>query len=83
MDVIVKKKAFQISSIVPLDDTFLNLFSNDFERYLFLHKQLVRTSGENSSYYREHIDEYKEAILYFWKDNKFNQLYDFWMQHLN
>lgn len=78
-----KKRAFQITSIVPADDLFLNLFTNDFERYLFLHKQLVRTSGENSGYYREHINEYKEAILYFWSDKKFNQLYDFWQQHLN
>lgn len=78
-----KKRAFQSSAIVSVDDTFLDLFKEDFERYMFIHKQLVRTSGENSSYYKDHPEEYKEAILYFWHNEQFNKLYDFWQQNLS
>lgn len=73
-----KKRAFNQSTDLQLSDDFYDLFKYDFERFMFLHKCLVRTSGNNSNYFKNNIDEYKETILYFWNNKQFNYLYDNW-----
>lgn len=74
-----KKRAFQISSDINVDEIFLQQFSNDFEKYLFIHKSLIRTSGNSGQWYKENMEEYKKYILYFWNDKQFNAVYDFWL----
>lgn len=72
-----KKKAFQATTYIDVDDDFLSSFSQDFEKYLFLHKAL-RTTHKDVLYYNTHIEEYKEIILHFWVDEQFNAIYNFW-----
>ena len=72
-----KKKAFQATTYINVDEAFLNLFQDDFEKYLFLHKSL-RITGNTVDYYNKNIEKYKEIILYFWNDKQFNILYNFW-----
>lgn len=76
-----KIKAFKISSGLKIEDEFLESYQQDFEKYLFIHKALVRTSGNPLSYYQAHLLEYKELINYFYYDNQFNAVYNFWKQH--
>lgn len=76
-----KIKAFKTTSGVNLEDDYLLKFNDNFEKYLLIHKALVRTSGNTLKYYNENIDEYKKIIEYFWNDEKFNKLYDFWVNH--
>lgn len=73
-----KKKAFQVSSNIGVDENFLKQFSTDFERYMFIHKALIRTSGNSAQWFKNNIQEYKKYILYFWNDKQFNMIYDFW-----
>lgn len=73
-----KKRAFQATTDVDVDDEFLQQFSSDFERYLFIHKALIKTSGFTGEWYNNHLDYYKEAVLYFWNNYQFNAIYDFW-----
>ena len=70
-----KIKAFLASSKIGIDENFIQQF-DDFEKFLFLHKQLTAASGKTAGQYR--LKEYKEDILYFYHDNQFNQLYNFW-----
>lgn len=70
-----KIKAFLASSKIGIDENFIQQF-DDFEKFLFLHKQLTAASGKTAGQYR--LKEYKEDILYFYYDNQFNQLYNFW-----
>ena len=75
-----KKKAFQATSYVDVSDEFLNIYE-DFEKFLLIHKALIRTSGHDGQYYKFHLDEYKEIIDYFYNDSQFNAVYKFWQQH--
>ena len=70
-----KIKAFLASSKIGIDENFIQQF-DDFEKFLFLHKQLTAASGKTAGQYQ--LKEYKEDILYFYYDNQFNQLYNFW-----
>ncbi|MBQ8207078.1 MAG: HNH endonuclease [Bacilli bacterium] len=72
-----KIKAFLASSKIGIDENFLNQF-DDFEKFLFLHKQLTLISGKTAGTYN--LEEYKEDILYFYNDNQFNKIYLFWKQ---
>ena len=56
-----KKKAFQATSYVDVSDEFLNIYE-DFEKFLLIHKALIRTSGHDGQYYKFHLDEYKEFM---------------------
>ena len=74
-----KKKAFQRTSYINVDETFLEKYNKEnFEKYLLIHKALNRTTNKDLNYYNEHIDEYKNTIEYFWNDKQFNAIYDFW-----
>lgn len=72
-----KIKAFLASAKIKIGEDFLQQF-NDFEKFLFIHKQLTITGGKTSKTYA--IDEYKEDIIYFYNDIQFNKIYDFWKQ---
>lgn len=78
-----KKKAFQATTYVNVDGEFLEKYSNDFEKYLIIHKALIRTSGNDLQYYNEHISDYKEIIEYFWDNRQFNAIYSFWQSQKN
>lgn len=76
-----KKRAFQASTDLDVPDEYLEKYNQnpgDFEKFLLLHKALVRTSGNNINYYKNHLDEYQQIIEFFWNDKQFNQLYQFW-----
>lgn len=70
-----KIKAFLASSKIGIDENFISQF-NDFEKFLFLHKQLTLVSGKTAGTYD--LNEYKEDILYFYYDEQFNKVYSFW-----
>ena len=76
-----KRKAFKVTSGVNLEDDYLSRFQEDFEKYLLIHKALVRTSGQSLQYYNQNIDEYKKIIEHFWEDEQFNRIYSFWRSH--
>ena len=69
-----KIKAFLASSKIGIDENFLSQFL-DFEKFLFLHKQLTLVSGKTVKTYD--LQEYKEDILYFYNDVQFNEIYKF------
>ena len=55
-----KRKAFKVTSGVDLDDEYLLKFQKDFEKYLLIHKALVRTSGQNLQYYNQNIVQWRK-----------------------
>ena len=75
-----KKKAFQATSYVDVSDEYLNQYE-DFEKFLLIHKALIRTSGNDGQYYKNNNNEYKQIIDYFYHDKQFNAVYDFWLSH--
>ena len=75
-----KKRAFQATSYLDVSDEYLNLY-DDFEKFLLIHKALVRTSGNDAQYYKNNTTEYKTIINYFYNDPQFNAVYDFWLSH--
>ena len=75
-----KKKAFQATSYVDVSDEFLNAYE-DFEKFLIIHKALIRTSGRDGQYYKLHLEEYQKIIDYFYYNIQFNAVYNFWKQH--
>ncbi len=77
-----KKKAFQATTYIEVGEDFLNEFKEDFEKYLFLHKAL-RITHRDLFYYNNHIEEYKTIIRYFWQDEQFNKVYQFWNNNKN
>ena len=63
-----------------MSDEYLNLY-DDFEKFLLIHKALIRTSGNDGQYYKNNTDEYKIIIDYFYNDPQVNAVYDFWLSH--
>ena len=76
-----KKKAFQATSYVDVSEEFLQQYSEDFEKFLLIHKALIRTSGNDGQYYKNNPDIYKQIIDYFWDDSQFNKIYKFWQNN--
>lgn len=79
-----KKRAFQASTDLNIPDEYLEKYNKnqgDFEKFLLLHKAAVTVSGNNAKYYNEHMDEYKDFIEFFWSDEQFNLVYNFWKKH--
>lgn len=73
-----KIRAFLANSDSRLTSyTFVSQFK-DFEKYLFLHKALIRTNKRKVSEYTR--QEYENMILYFYNQKEFNALYCFWQQ---
>lgn len=52
-----------------------------FEKFLFIHKALVRTS--NIDIIEIPLQNYKNIVEYFYNDIQFNTIYDFWQNHKN
>lgn len=73
-----KIKAFLASCKMSIDEDFLNKFDN-LEKFLFLHKQLTLVSGKTPTTYE--IEEYKNDIIYFYYQEQFNNVYNFWLNH--
>ena len=63
-----------------MSDEYLNQYE-DFEKFLLIHKALIRTSGNDGQYYKNNNNEYKQIIDYFYHDEQFNAVYDFWLSH--
>ena len=76
-----KKKAFQATSYVDVSEDFLEQYNENFEKFLLIHKALIRTSGNDGQYYKNNPDIYKEIINYFWEDSQFNKIYEFWQSN--
>ena len=72
-----KIKAFLSTTKIEISEDFINQF-DDFEKFLFLHKQLTVTSGKTAGSYS--VEEYKEDILYFYYNIQFNKIYSFWQE---
>lgn len=74
-----KRRAFLASSRKGIDENYLLQFE-DFEKFLFVHKMLTHITD---NYYgvKCPLEEYKEAIEYFYKDKQFNCVYNFWKAH--
>lgn len=73
-----KKKAFQATTYVNASDDFLEKYKENFEKFLLIHRALIRTSGNDAQYYKYHLEEYENIIDYFWNDFQFNAVYSFW-----
>ena len=72
-----KIRAFLSSCKMNINEDYLEKFSDDFEKFLFLHKALTLTSGKTPATYD--IQEYKEDIDDFWNDKQFNIIYNNWI----
>lgn len=72
-----KIKAFLSTTKIEISEDFINQF-DDFEKFLFLHKQLTVTGGKTAGNYS--VEEYKEDILYFYYNIQFNKIYSFWQE---
>lgn len=78
-----KKKAFQATSYIDISDEFLDKYKEDFEKFLLIHKALIRTSGNDGQYYKNNPKEYEKIIDYFWNEKQFNCIYSFWKNNKN
>lgn len=78
-----KKKAFLSTSYISLPEEYFNQFQQNFEKFLLIHKALVRTSGNSLSYYENNHNEYKKIINYFWNDKQLAKIIDFWQNNKN
>lgn len=74
-----KERAFLASSRKGITEEFINKFSSNFEKFLFVHKML--TSTTDKYYIQCNIKEYEEAIIYFYNNENFNKIYSFWLNH--
>ena len=76
-----KVRAFLASAREGIDEEYLYSFE-DFEKFLFIHKLLTHIID---NYYGTQCDlnEYKTAVQYFYNNNQFNKVYDFWQKHKN
>lgn len=76
-----KVKAFLSSCREGITEDFLDYFLKDFEKFLFIHRMLIRTT--DGYYVKCPIEEYQKTILYFWNDIQFNKIYNFWLSKKN
>lgn len=74
-----KKKAFLQTSNVNTSQKFIDTF-DDFEKYLFIHKQITANGKRNYEYQQS---QYEEDIKYFYDDIQFNAIYKFWKNNAN
>lgn len=68
------------SGIKNLDPEWLMTFDN-FSKFLFIHKALLKTSSINFN--KISLQKYKNMIQYFYNDKQFNAIYSFWEKHKN
>lgn len=69
-----KKKAFLQTTNAKTSQDFIDSF-DDFEKYLFIHKQITVNGTRNYEYSQE---KYENDIKYFYNDIQFNAVYSFW-----
>lgn len=62
-----------------ITESFLLQFGEDFNKFLFIHKALTHMS--RPYYLNCDIDEYKNALIYFYNDKQFNCIYDNWIKN--
>lgn len=72
-----KIRAFLASARNGITEEFLYSF-NDFEKFLFIHKMLTHITD---NYYGTNCDleEYQNAVRYFYNNEQFNKIYEFWL----
>lgn len=70
-----KKQTFLSSTKMNIEEDFLSQF-DDFDKFLFLHKQLTNIKGKSVTDYD--LEEYKKDILWFYNQIQFNLVYNFW-----
>ena len=70
-----KERAFLASSRKGITEEFINQFPN-FDYYLFVHKFLI--SATDDYYTTCEIEEYNQAIIYFYYNKQLEQIYSFW-----
>lgn len=72
-----------ISSSYLLDssdeDWLLEFYKKDWNKFSFIHQAVVRTSGIKKTDWKDK-EEYKNFLEYWWNDNQFNAIYNFWKQ---
>lgn len=73
-----KQRAFLASCKMNLDQKFLDEFDDNFESFLFIHKMLTKNNVTNNYYMECPIEEYKEAIRYFYNNSQFKAVYNYW-----
>lgn len=74
-----KERAFIASSRKDLTSEMLTPFAKDFEKFLFVHKILIKTTD---SYYTNcPVDEYIKALETIYNDKQFNKIYSLWINN--
>lgn len=61
------------------DTDWLKQFQTDWERFSFLNKSIITTTGIKATDWTNK-EEYKTFYEYFWNDKQFNCLYDNWLK---
>lgn len=74
------KRAFLASSRPDMRYEFIDSFSN-FEKFLLIHKLLMQ--GTRDYYATQNLQNYEQAITYFYNDTQFNAIYNFWNKQSN
>lgn len=59
-----------------IKESFIFQFSNDFDKFLFIHKMIMYTSGKKITEYTQ--EEYEQTINYFYNNEQFNAVYEYW-----
>lgn len=54
---------------------------DDFEKYLFIHKAIIRATYKPLHEYS--VEEYEKTVEYFYNDRQFNLVYNFWNKNKN
>lgn len=68
------------SGIKNLNPEWLMTFDN-FSKFLFIHKALLKTS--NINFNKISIQDYENMIQHFYNDKQFNAIYNFWEKNKN
>ena len=63
----------------PEDIDWLRQFQTDWERFSFLNRSIIATTGIRAADWTNK-EEYKSFYEHFWNDKQFNCLYDNWLQ---
>lgn len=64
---------------IETSEAFLTSFP-DFEKVRFIHQALMRTSGLKMS--ELSVEDFEKFITYFYYDNQFNKVYQFWKENI-
>lgn len=70
------KAQFVATNKFGVDMDYINQF-DDFEKYAFIHKQLVKLLR-----FKTLVEEYDVYIQHFYYDEQFNKMYNFWRENV-